>query len=50
MSDTSKTPEDIAEDVLVAHAIQPHWARSRNQIKALIIEGIQAALREDVTP
>lgn len=39
---TAKTPAEIAQATLDAHAIKPHWRRDGEQIAALIAEAIEA--------
>lgn len=43
-------PVAIAQQVLDAHAIRPHWRRSGEQIIPLIAEGIAVALGQPVAP
>lgn len=36
------TPEQVAQNVLDAHAIKPHWNRSGEQVAGLIAEAVAA--------
>lgn len=36
----------IADATLEGHCIQPHWVRTGEQVRALIIEAVLAALKE----
>jgi hypothetical protein len=38
-----RTPEQIADAVLKEHAIQPHWNRTGEQCRALLIEAVKEA-------
>ena len=38
---STKTPEQIAQATLDAHAIKPNWRRNGEQIAALIAEAIE---------
>lgn len=40
------TAEQIAEQVLGRHAIQPHWLRNGNQISGLLAEAVRTARGE----
>lgn len=41
-----KTAEQIAEEVLRNHAIQPHWVRTGEQLKNLLEEAVHLARGE----
>ncbi len=40
---SNRSPEQIAQQVLANHAIQPHWVRTGEQIAILLAEAVKLA-------